>query len=287
MKKILAVVATIALLASVGGTVFAGEWYITHEPVSSEDFSHEQKVRTRMYQQTAQCLNVFGSRRIAELQKEFHGKLFITFFDPVRNITRVTTTSKREVQAQMELAEHDGLEIVLYGRHAERHPRLQQGLFQYDASWKAVFMPAFAMTKPWFCGVFLHELFHASEDRRRIAEKRPRDAFPSPILVDEEVRAHELEREVLDAFTGGQYILATKTFIANEKGLRVENVHAIVQKRDIPILVHLFPPASEEEMSLRRAQVFVDITFLLIEKGGGGVEEKRKAYIRMRQGNRR
>lgn len=285
MKKILVVAATV-LLTLASGTAFADEWYITHEPVSSGDFLQEQDVGAKIYQQATQCLHVFGSKKIAELKKEFSGKLFITFFDPIRNATRITTTSKREGLEQVALSQHGSLEIVLYGRHAERHPRIQ-GAFQYVNDWGAVFVPALAITQPWFCEAFSHELSHVSADRKRIVEKKQRDVFLGPAWVDEEIRAHELGREVLNAFTGGRYLSALKVFVVHEKGLQVKNVQEILQKREIQSLVHLFHPASEKEMSLRRAQVLVDITFLLIEKDGGGIEEKRRAYIRIYQRNRR
>ncbi|MFA6414498.1 MAG: hypothetical protein WC217_00120 [Candidatus Paceibacterota bacterium] len=285
MKKILTVVTT-ALLVFTGGTVFADEWYITHEPASSEDFAHEQNVGAKMHQQAVQCLNVFGSRRVAELKKEFSGKLFITFFDPVRNATRLTMASKREAQKQIALAQHGGLELVLYGRHAQQHRRIQ-GLFQYDATWRAVLVPALTMTQPWFCGVFLHELFHASKDRKRVVEKRQRDTFLNPAWVDEEVRAHEFEREVLSAFTGGQYVHAVKAFIAHERDLRLRDIQATLQRRGFSAFDQLFSPASENEMSIRRAQVLVDATFLFVEKEGGGIEEKREAYISIFKKNRR
>lgn len=250
----------------------ADGWYIDREPVTSGDFIREQDIKMEIHQHINQCLHLFGSRRVAELKNEFGSKLFISFFDPARDATRITFGSKSEVQKHIALTQRGGLEIVLYGRNAQKHPRIQ-GLFQYDHVWRAVFVPALAMSNPWFCGIFLHELSHASDDRRRVTEKKPSGAFPDPTWVDEEIRAHELERGILNVFTNGRYVPA---LIAN-----------ITKKEAVSDLDSLFPSAPEAERRLRNAQFLIDSTLLLIEKKGGSVEEKRKAYIHLYDANRR
>lgn len=282
VKHILAV---IVLSAFAIGHAYADGWMVDHEPVSPADFAREVEVKTNIDNQAQQCLNLFGPKKITELKKKFYGKMFVTFLDAKSGGSRMTSASARESEKASALANSGGLELVLYGRHLQKHPRIQ-GLFQYDEEWRAMFVPALEMNPVWFCGIFIHELFHASEDRMRLAEKKPQHAYLSPAWIDEELTAHELEREVVNAYTGGQYLSAMKAFVTS-KGLSLASAQTAIRQDGVPALLSIASPKSGEEASLRRAQMLIDATLLYIEKEGGGIEKKRNEYAKLIQEHRR
>lgn len=256
-----------------------GGWYITHDPRSVTDLEDEQDFKEGVLRATNKCLDLSGSAKVAILKSEFSGKLSVWLYDVSNDAIRMTTRNKDDFTVAANLKAHGGLDLVLYGENAVGAPRIPE-LFWYSDEWDSLFVPAMRMSKEWFCSGLLHQLWHAHNRRVRTAKKIPWNlSVVSAVRVDEEVQALELERDVLNAQTNGQYVLTLNTYLIAQKGRSLEQIQQDLLKRNTLINSPMFPQASDTEMSIRAAQTFLDVTFLFIEKNGGGVVEKRQQYL--------
>lgn len=257
-------------------------WYLSGQPQDAADMGRERDVVELYARTTEQCLNAFGSAKMANLKREFGGKLYFTRYVPAMDASRTTARSQKQEEAEFARTQQPGtLEIVLHGQDAEGSPRLTAPL-QYQEAWSAVFVPAQAWSKPWFCAVFAHELSHASEHRQRKVKGVPGATFASIPWAEEEVRGHEIERDVLNAFTDGRYVATIKGFFENgrHKGKMLKDVIETAYVEVTPQLVKLFPPpASPYEAQIRDVQMSIDIDFLAYDRNGATFADKTRRYL--------
>jgi len=233
--------------AGAQGSVTPSEngWYpIDTAPSAVGDFERELAVRQHYAVRVTKCL--------AGLPQELRERLptggfVVSVYDPIHGGTRMTGLTEAEMQRT------DAVEVVLYGTTTAEQGLLPSS-FQYRPEWGAIFVPAVRMDDNWFCAVFAHELFHAQHAQG--------DATKSEYeLLTEEVRAHELERTILDWQTRGAYRSALLLAIEGETRMDFMSLFEKIQTVD-----SLFPPAqSEVEQNIRYAQIYLDLMFVRLE----------------------
>lgn len=242
----------------------ASGWHaIDVAPSAPGDFERELRVRQQYDARVAACVMGLPQHLRQQLPK---GRFVISIYDPVHGGTRMTGITEKE------MARTDALEVVLYGAATAAQDVLPAS-FHYNPEWGAIFVPAVHMNDTWFCAAFTHEFFHAETHATDISESTDE-------RVMEEVRAHQMEREFLDAKTNGAYRSALARTLKGETGV---NLTRLLTK--VEMVNAIFPPAqSDVELSVRWGQIYFDLAFLALEPGYCVSErEKIDLYLALRK----
>ena len=255
-------------------------WRFTHEPQAPEDVVNERQLKQEVEGKVTQCLNTFGVPGLIDLKKDFGQTFFVRFFAPSTGASRLVLTSQKEAESANKEAAEGNIEVVIYGQHAAQHPAILGPLF-YREEWKALFVPSYQMTQPWFCATVLHEMFHARLHKLRMERGAGQT---SEEALREEVAAHEFERKVLSAYTSGKYSAVLAEIVTTKKTNTIDGFLHALSFKDMQRVQALFPPSTQEEMGVRSAQTFLDLTFLFLERQGkGDLAHKVEGYQRLTQ----
>lgn len=258
------VMCTASTAACAGDDIPASGWYAIDAPPSAPgDFERELHVRQLYDARITACIASVPQHLREQLPQ---GGFVVSIYDPVHGGTRITGITEAE------RGRTDAIEVALYGAATAAQDVLPAS-FHYDPEWGTVFVPAVRMTDDWFCAAFTHEFFHAGAHATELSESTDE-------LVMEEVRAHQTERELLDAKTNGAYRAALAQALVGEVGINLTQLLAKVE-----MVNAIFPEAqSDVELSVRWGQIYFDLAFLALEPGYCVPEQRKIAlYLELRR----
>lgn len=232
-------------------------WFINQErdPRTPEDFSAELSLLERLTGEINKALTdnidipqvrdqweMFGDRFIPSLFSSFQGGTTRT----ISKELKIPHGSKNQ-------------EVVFYGHFALDHPRIRHRLLFYDPDWRALIVAALNFNdKVWHDVILIHELWHAKMHR----EGNPTAIAPmlSDSWVTEELQAHDLEQEILNARTGGEYKRRLQTVTARRAAKNLKDFLLKLQTEDFVLLDSLFKPSIQEEVDIRAAQYALSLS---------------------------
>ncbi|HEV8601081.1 MAG TPA: hypothetical protein VGQ87_00595 [Patescibacteria group bacterium] len=208
--------------------------------------------------------------QVAQLQQMFVGHIQPTFFTGVGGgASRITSPDEQE--ALKNVKDPRMMEVVIYGRFAYTHPKINRRLLFYDQEWRAFFMAALNFTdEAWFDAIVGHEFWHAKMDKEGAASAH--QAMYSDLWVSEELDAHGVERDVLSLQTKGQYKQLLNKIVAAKSAKSTRRFLMQCQGADLLLLNGLFKPGLPEEQDQRAAQYLLDLTIAWLAQRYNGQE---------------
>jgi hypothetical protein len=167
--------------------------------------------------------------------------------------------------------------LLLYGEDALRHPLRRGANFSYNPRFRAIILPHFAMSFPWFCARLLHEFGHA--DKHLVQKKKSALASPrEDIWVEEEIEMHELEARVLNRWTFSAYFDVIDRILEQRQFTSVSDLLKKISLADLAMLDTYFPLARRGESNVRLGSYRLILALRLVSQNGGDMQAKIVAY---------
>lgn len=155
--------------------------------------------------------------------------------------------SQTVVGAADKLPDPRSLEICFVPENQGSHPGLQSTFAWYHWEWRAVIERDDICPDAFMAAILYHELSHALADKRKAALQPASDPWSDP-WIEEEVKAHELEWQILDRASQGRLTRLYDSILARApKVASLETVIKLVSAGDLEEFDKLFGLEQEPE----------------------------------------
>ncbi|MFA5990835.1 MAG: hypothetical protein WC794_01140 [Candidatus Doudnabacteria bacterium] len=253
----------------VGNSWFVGD---SREPRDQAGIEAEIALIERLTARVNKTLNDNSDVRwVKEQQEAFAGHLMPAIF------TSMYGGTTRTISYNLNLAREDPkrLEVVFYGHGEFNHPRINHKLLFYDPSWKSLFVAALRFSDDkWYDAILAHELFHALAHRKGEASATAR--FLSDEWIGEELQAHDVEAEVLNARTNGAYKQRLRSIVSRIPARSFKDLLMRVRPDDLRELDQLFAPGIPEEVDIRAAEYLLNLSEVWLDINSQGEKKSAK-----------
>jgi hypothetical protein len=212
----------------------------------------------------------------AEIKKAFRGKFRPTIFVP-KGRGGISKYLTRDPKPK---ASGEYLELVFFARADLGNPMVHKDHLSYNAEWRALFIAALEYSDDaWFGALTEHELLHALRDKQGAPSARTQ--FGNDLYVTEELEAHDLEMDVLDLSTRGQYKARLNRIASSISARTTRQFISRVLPANFQELDALFSQPTMDERDFRAAQYILNLTETWLGQkyiGADLLAEKIKAY---------
>lgn len=248
-------------------------WFIEQESTlkKDEDINAEinliQQLNERVNKTLADNSDI---PKVKEERDEFGGHIMPSIFT-----TFSGGTSRFLTRSATPPNDSKMIEITFYGHYALNHRHVAHRLLFYDAGWRSLFIAALKFTDDkWYDSILAHELWHALMHRRG----NPSATAPqlSDLWVTEELDAHDLEADVLNARTRGAYRQRLEAIASRISARSTAAFLLQVQPEDLRQLDQLFNPGIPEEMDIRSAGYELNLAETWLGKNYTGDDLRKK-----------
>ncbi|MDD4333472.1 MAG: hypothetical protein PHT51_05185 [Patescibacteria group bacterium] len=240
-------------------------WLKNVDPRKLDEFLELTQSKTR---HLAELVQRFGNVSPLSVRIAKHFKLF--------HLTVYNHGMSFSINKADEMPPEDALEICFVPLDQDKeHP----SAFYYRAEWKALMLSSVECPDPIFAPLLFHELVHALH---HLVDKAASATAPpdSDLYVAEEIEAHELEAEILNAATNNRFYRHIDELLKRSGAHNFQEAIFAVTAKDLEKIDAITGgnTCSQKIASLAISQYLAVIGLRQINKEGGQLTEKIQLY---------